>query len=49
MSNSIAKGKLDAKIAINKRYKTKKTQLPESCLELLNLFDRDVMPSFEVF
>ena len=49
MSNSIAKGKLDAETAINKRYKTKKTQLPESCLELLNLFDRDIMPSFEVF
>ena len=34
--NLIAKGKLDAETAINKRYKTKKTQLPESCLELLN-------------
>jgi hypothetical protein len=29
--------------------KQKKTQLPESCLELSNLFDRDIMPSFEVF
>lgn len=29
--------------------KTKKTQSPESCLEILNLFDRDIMPSFEVF
>ena len=45
----IAKGKLDIETAINKCYKAKKTQLPESCLELLNLFDRDIMPSFEVF